>query len=632
MATEATRVLIKPLNGANYATWKVQCKMALVREGLWSIVNETEAAPNDDENEQATKYRLRRDRALATIVLSMEPSLLYLLGPDPEDPAEVWKKLENQFQKKSWANKLALRRKLYALQLKEGQSIQKHIKEMTELFDELAIVGDPLDDENKVVHLLASLPKSYDMLVTALEASPDVPKIEVVTERLLHEETKRKEGIQQDEKAMASRQNRWESGKGPECYFCGKRGHFKRDCRSYKKSKGDESRHDDRKLKNSTKQKACPATEQPDEEEVIGLYVKQTVSEETDWIIDSGASCHMSYDKSLFNDIKQLDEPKEITVGDGYKVSATGIGSLDLIMRLPNGKTNHCRLSEVLYVQKLSYNLFSVSRTTKRGKRIEFDDSICKVLDKDGKLIAIGTKKGNIYHLNCVQQSKGTDKVAMCKLGETKEAIWHRRYGHLGTKNLDQLAKNQLVEGFDYDATKKEIFCEPCVSGKQHRKPFPKTGGERADVLLGEVHSDVCGKIEEKSLSGAEYFVTFIDDKTRNTWVYVMKHKSETFQKFKEWKAMVEKSTGLKIKRLRTDNGGEYTSNEFEEYLKAEGIQHKTTIPKTPEQNGVAERMNRTLVETVRAMLADSKLPKRFWAEALSTAVYLRNKSPTRAV
>lgn len=121
------------------------------------------------------------------------------------------------------------------------------------------------------------------------------------------------------------------------------------------------------------------------------------------------------------------------------------------------------------------------------------------------------------------------------------------------------MAKDHLVEGFVYDATKKETFCEPCVSGKQHRTPFPKTGGERSIFLLGEVHSDVCGKIEEKSLSGAEHIVTFIDDKTRNTWVYMMKNKSETFQKFREWKAMVEKTTGLKVKRLRTDNGGENT-------------------------------------------------------------------------
>ena len=104
-----------------------------------------------------------------------------LLGPDPEDPAAVWKKLADQFQKKTWANKLRLRRKLHNLKLKDGQSVQKHVKALTEIFDELSIIGDPLDEENQVVHLLASLPESYDMLVTALEASPDVPKLAVVT-------------------------------------------------------------------------------------------------------------------------------------------------------------------------------------------------------------------------------------------------------------------------------------------------------------------------------------------------------------------------------------------------------------------------------------------------------------------
>ena len=94
----------------------------------------------------------------------------------------------------------------------------------------------------------------------------------------------------------------------------------------------------------------------------------------------------------------------------------------------------------------------------------------------------------------------------------------------------------------------------------------------------------------------------------------------------------MEKSSGRKVKTIRTDNGGEYTSTRFEEYLKSEGIRHERTIPKTPEQNGVAERMNRTLVETVRSMLMDAKLPHKFWGEALSTAVYLRNRSPTRTV
>ena len=104
------------------------------------------------------------------------------------------------------------------------------------------------------------------------------------------------------------------------------------------------------------------------------------------------------------------------------------------------------------------------------------------------------------------------------------------------------------------------------------------------------------------------------------------------FQKFVEWKALVEKSTSKRLKVLRSDNGGEYLSSEFRDYLSREGIRHELTIPKTPQQNGVAERMNRTLVESVRSMLIDAHLPHKFWAEALSTAVYLRNRSPTKAV
>jgi len=114
--------------------------------------------------------------------------------------------------------------------------------------------------------------------------------------------------------------------------------------------------------------------------------------------------------------------------------------------------------------------------------------------------------------------------------------------------------------------------------------------------------------------------------------VYPLKHKSEVFDRFLEWKAMVEKASWHDLKILRTDNGGEFTSTKFEEYLKSEGIRHEYTIPKTPEKNGVAERLNRTLVETVRSMLIDSKLPHKFWAEALSTATYLRNQSPTKVI
>ena len=195
------------LSGTNYATWKVQCKMALIRDGIWNIVNGTEIVPDSGtEMGLHAKYLKRKDLALATIVLSLEPSLLYLIG-DPDDPGVVWKKLADQFQKKTWANKLALRRRLYSLKLKEGDSVHNHIKLMTETFDELSVIGDSLNEEDRVVHLLASLPESYDMLVTALEASQDVPKWALVTERLLYEENEMREKQTGDaeSKAMTSK-------------------------------------------------------------------------------------------------------------------------------------------------------------------------------------------------------------------------------------------------------------------------------------------------------------------------------------------------------------------------------------------------------------------------------------------
>ena len=188
-----------------------------------------------------------------------------------------------------------------------------------------------------------------------------------------------------------------------------------------------------------------------------------------------------------------------------------------------------------------------------------------------------------------------------------------------------------MVKGLDFDLKQELSFCESCVQGKSHRLPFQQSE-KRTNHPLELIHSDVCGKIGTKSLGGGEYFVTFLDDHTRYVWVYILKQKSEVFWCFQEWKALVEKSNGRKIKIFRSDNGGEYTSTEFDTYLTKEGIKQELTIPHSPQQNGAAERLNRTLIEGVRTMLADSKLPHRLWAEALSTCVYLRNRSPTKAL
>ncbi len=140
-------------------------------------------------------------------------------------------------------------------------------------------------------------------------------------------------------------------------------------------------------------------------------------------------------------------------------------------------------------------------------------------------------------------------------------------------------------------------FCEPCTIRKHHRTAYTAGGGTRAEKPLDLVHSDVCGKLNVKSVGGAEYFLTFIDDFSRYVWVYFLKRKNEVFSCFLNWKAMVERATGRKLKVLRSDNGGEYKSDQFVEYLRSEGVRHELTVPKNPQQmelqRGVTEPLLR---------------------------------------
>ena len=619
MAESKTSTLV-PLNGRNYPTWKLQCRMALVCDGLWNIVAGTEKEPDGAEAAQL-KFRGRRDRVLATVVLSIDPSLLYLIGADPKDPVAVWGMLQSQFQRKTWANKLSLRRRLHSLHLRDGDSIQDHIKSMTELFNELAVVGDAIADDDKVVYLLASLPELYNTLVTALEANEKVPDMEVVVERLLHTERKHRERSSLDyneDKALIGKQQfpHRQKGRGPQCHYCKRYGHIQKNCADRIKNEG-KDKQDGYEVQKGKKPR-------PNKVGLLTCHVLAAQESAHNWIVDSGATCHISNTKELFEELQPYVQ--KIVLGDGRTLEAVGTGVVELKLKIPNGETKIGRLSDVLYVPTLSYNLLSIPKTTEAGNTAEFTDTQCELQNSQGEVVAVAFKAGGLYYLNCEPLYSHVNVSSQQK---SKEELWHRRFGHLGMRNMNKLKKSELVDGFDYDVQEKLDFCELCVSGKIHRNPFPKSGRERATESLGIVHSDVCGKISSPSLGQAEYFVVFIDDKTHYVWISVVKHKHEVFQSFLEWKALAERSSGYKVKKFRTDNGGEYTSTEFEEYLKKEGIEHQYTIPKTPQQNGVSERMNRTLVETVRSMLHDSGLPHRFWAEALSTAAYLINRSPT---
>ena len=362
------------LNETNYNTWKVQCRMVLMREGLWRIVDGTEVEPVDNglvgqgSNAAAiNKYIARKEKALATIVLSIEPSLLYLVG-DPQEPSVLWKQLSEQFQKKSWANKLSLRRKLMDLTLNDNEPVKDHIKSMTEIFQELSVVGDHIDDEARVVHLLASLRNhtSFSMLVTALESSPEVPQMELVTERLLHEEKKLKEKAAQADvvnRAFIGRHQGNGSGKkvvrtpqqqkfngsggnpkpgnnfqsqGPKCYECGQFGHKKRSCPEFIR----------KMVEKQIKEQVNLIITREDDDCEVGFVAKEicqafsmrTMKERLhQWIIDSGASQNMSHDKSLFKNLRKLKDPRGVLLGDGHCVTSEYCGDIVLNVEVEPG-------------------------------------------------------------------------------------------------------------------------------------------------------------------------------------------------------------------------------------------------------------------------------------------------------
>ena len=274
-----------------------------------------------------------------------------------------------------------MRRKLHSLKLKEGDSVQDHIKQMTEIFNALSVMDAPLSEEDRVIYLLASLPESFGVLVTALEASSTVPTLDVVTEKLLHEERKQREkeesSSSHDEKAMVMPPRRFYG----HCYHCGKQGHLKRDCQALR-AEGAKGKRKHEVHKAAQEDHECDAL-------IVGHEALQ-VGVGTSWIVDSGATCHMCNNHSMFVEYENRDE--RVTLGDGRWLNASGRGTVELMMKLPEGKRRRCRHHDVLFVPGLSYNLLSVSRVSKMGKMANFGESGCQIIDSENKLIACALK------------------------------------------------------------------------------------------------------------------------------------------------------------------------------------------------------------------------------------------------
>jgi hypothetical protein len=331
----------------------------------------------------------------------------------------------------------------------------------------------------------------------------------------------------------------------------------------------------------------------------------------------------MTHDRSLLINYEQYKTPTDIYLGDNTAIKALGEG----MVKLPTGSDVLLELHKVLYVPKLAKNLLSVPAMASMGAEVQFDDKKC-IISKERKDYVIGKLvDGMLYTVNTVAFAQSSTE-------QTPE-VWHQRLGHLNNNYVHQLAKKEMVTGMNYPTDNNlEKECEGCTVGKMHRNPFPKQSQHRATKPYDVIHSDVCGPMQVESKGGNKYMVTFTDDNSRYATVYFIKNKDEVLTKFKEYVSFVENQSGNRghVKILRSDNGGEYTSNNFVKYCAEKGISHEFTSPYSPEQNGVAERLNRTIMESVRSMIYHAGLPLVFLAKACSTAVYIYNRSPTTAL
>ncbi|GJY73211.1 putative ribonuclease H-like domain-containing protein [Tanacetum coccineum] len=338
-------------------------------------------------------------------------------------------------------------------------------------------------------------------------------------------------------------------------------------------------------------------------------------------IADSGCSRHMTGNKAYLAEYQDFNG---VAFG-GSKGYITGKGKIKI------GKLD---FEDVCFVKELQhFNLFSVSQICDKKNKVLFTDSECLVLSPEFKLpdenqvLLRIPRQNNMYSFNLenIVPSGGLAcLIAKATIDESNK--WHRRLGHVNFKNLNKLVKGNLVRGLPSKIFQNDHTCVACQKGKQHKASCKAKSVSSISQPLQLLHMDLFGPTSVRSLNHKTYCLVITDDFSRFSWVFFLRTKDETSGILKDFIRQIENQLNQKVKTIRCDNGTEFKNRDFIEFCGSKGIKREYSNARTPQQNGVAERKNRTLIEAARTMLADSFLPNTFWAEAVSTACYVLNR------
>lgn len=640
---------IKPLGGeADWPIWRRKIRDLLdYHEGAVDVLDNkiqkpAKLGPTATEaqikaHKEKSDFFRKANSYAKTMITSSITDAVYQKIMDKDTAYEVWQSLKQQFEATSKDQLFKICTDFFAFKWSNGEDVSTHIASLRSLWHELnqGLVGrseSKLPDLMLVCKTLHILPdvfnsfKSSWMLLTKDEVrSFD----ELTTQLCMYERNFAKTGRthEADEEALmvksGNRKNhwksRWKSRKDDCCNYCKKKGHWVKDCRKWEADGRPGVR------------KSGAGTCQSETKALISIFKSDSNrSWSGDWWIDNGATRHVTNNLDYFVNFKKFDSPVSIEAAGKETLEALGSGVIRVISTV-NNKRQVIDLTNVWYVPQVSRNLFSVLASQDLNQQSVFKSSPrrCWLYIK-GQLTLCGEREihGTLYKA-AIKPILPQDncKINFAVDDSSMLQVYHERWGHQDKRHVKAMLKRLM----DVDVKLNTELCEPCLFGKAHRSPF---GTRPKASKPGElISTDVCGPFEE-SFQKKRYFVVFKDSYTKYRYCAIIKNKSDVKGALE---IMLEsaKVQGHPVQEIISDNGGEFDNAEVKKILQKFGVTQRLTAPYTPQQNGLSERDNRTIVEMARTFKyanPDAQFPEAIWAELVSSAVYIINRTGKSSV
>lgn len=639
--TSGTENIEKLNDEESFKFWKFQTTVIFKSQELWEIVNGGVKLQDIEESNIKKTNEWKKKDAIAQKIIVTSVDKRFLVHILNEDSSYgMYSKLCCIFEKEAEQQKCSLLQEFFNYKYESNSDMTNFISNVQNMAVKLSSLGSKnIDDEMIMSKLLSSLPEKYKHFATSWESTAKIDRtLSNLTSRLIAEEARNKNRNEKESGvAFKAKEQMFDRPKGNinskftnfnkrssrpkqnnerKCFVCDKPGHLANACPSKINQKACCSIC---KKQNHT-DKDCFFRKKTNYQENISFLTSNEIENKNSiFVVDSGCTNHMSNDLTLFSELNQKVSKIMVAKSNQF-MKSEGQGKIE---------GEDFSLKQVLYVPELSANLLSVNAITENEGEVKFSkDKV--IISKNKITVCEGLKQQNgLYTLDI--KSERSSSLLVENKNRLSAYNWHVRLGHPNVGYMKKLLK--IADGIDL--TEKECddmkICEVCIKAKQNRQPFltERTRAERPNQII---HIDICGPIDPITWDGKKYILTLMDDYTHYTVVQLLEIKNEAFDYIKDYVLEVEATKNLKVSVIRCDNGGEFTGNEIKNWCRNKGIVLNYTIPYTPQHNGKAERLNRTLIEKARALLYDSRLDRKFWGEAIRSAAYLLNRTPSDTV